>query len=88
LRPAYYNVALKTKYARDEESGRMLDLIFSSRCYDIGYVYGWGGLNTLPNTLYTAKSTDFSSQFAKLEKSAGAALDKTVEQFKQNANIE
>lgn len=87
LRPAFYDVALKTKYARDEESGRMLDLIFSSRCYDIGYVYGWGGLNTLPNTLYSAKSTDFSSQFAKLEKSANKALEKTVEQFRENAGI-
>ncbi len=87
LRPAYYDVALKTKYARDEESGRMLDIIFSSRCYDIGYVYGWGALNTLPNTLYSSKSTDFSSQFAKAEKNALKALDKTVEQYRLNANI-
>lgn len=87
LRPAYYDVALKTKYARDEESGRMLDIIFSSRCYDIGYVYGWGALNTLPNTLYSAKSTDFASQFAKVEKNAQKALEKTIEQYRENANI-
>lgn len=87
LRPAYYEVALKTKYARDEESGRMLDLIFSSRCYDIGYVYGWGSLHILPNTLYNAKSMDFTSQYAKTEKSAQAALDKTVVQYRENANI-
>ncbi len=87
LRPAYYDVALKTKYARDEESGRMLDLIFSSRCYDIGYVYAWGGLNLIPNTLYSAKSTDFASQFAKTEEKALKALEKTVEQFRENANI-
>lgn len=87
LRPAYYDVALKTKYARDEESGRMLDLIFSSRCYDIGYVYGWGSLNTVPNTLYSAKSTDFTSQYAKVEKNALKALEKTIGQYRENAGI-
>ncbi len=34
--PAYYDVALKTKNARDEESAAMLDLIFDSRVIDIG----------------------------------------------------
>ena len=34
--PAYYDVALKTKGARDEESAAMLDLIFQARVIDIG----------------------------------------------------
>ncbi len=34
--PAYYEVALKTKGARDEESAAMLDLIFNARVIDIG----------------------------------------------------
>ena len=39
LRPAYYDVSLHTKFLRDDESGEMLDLIFSTRCYDLGHVY-------------------------------------------------
>ena len=34
--PAYYEVSLKTKHARDEESAEMLDIIFSNRVIDLG----------------------------------------------------
>ena len=34
--PAYYEVALKTKYARDDESAQMLDLIMNTLVVDIG----------------------------------------------------
>lgn len=34
--PAYYDISLKTKYSRDEESAEMLDLILSIRVIDIG----------------------------------------------------
>jgi len=34
--PVYYDICLKTKNARDEESQRMLDLIFNNRVIDIG----------------------------------------------------
>ena len=43
--PAYYDVALKGKYARDEESLDMLDIILESRCYDLGWFYAIGGYN-------------------------------------------
>lgn len=39
LVPAYYEVALKTKYSRDEESVQMLDLIFDGVVYDFGLIY-------------------------------------------------
>ena len=34
--PAYYDVVMKGKYTRDSESGRMLDLLFDTRVYDLG----------------------------------------------------
>ena len=42
LQPAYYEVALNTKIARDEESGKMLDIIFGNRAYDMGEIYNFG----------------------------------------------
>lgn len=38
--PKYYDIALKTKSSRDEESGEMLDLIFESLYYDFGFING------------------------------------------------
>jgi len=39
LQPAYYDVMLNTKIARDEESSKMFDIIFKNRAYDIGDVF-------------------------------------------------
>ena len=42
LTPAYYEKTLVGQYTRDEESGEMLDLIFSSLVYDVGIYYNVG----------------------------------------------
>lgn len=34
--PAYYEIALKVKYARDSQSVRMLDMMMQNRVYDLG----------------------------------------------------
>ncbi len=36
ITPAYYDISLKGKYSRDEESVAMLDLIFANRVVDLG----------------------------------------------------
>lgn len=64
--PAYYEVALKVKYARDDDSVRMLDLIMDSRVFDFGYVYdNWKGMSFYPERLLgEQKSRDFESYYA------------------------
>jgi hypothetical protein len=66
LRPAYYDISLKNKLMRDDESGEMLDLIFDTRCYDLGHVYNWGGVFDMFGSLAAAKSTDFVSGYEKI----------------------
>ena len=39
--PAFYEVALKTKYARDEESSDMIDIIRDGISYNFGIEYAW-----------------------------------------------
>lgn len=67
--PVYYDVALTSKYLRDEESVDMLGYIFDGILYDFGYIFdSWKGTTwTLPN-LMTQKKTDFASYFASKEK--------------------
>ena len=38
--PAYYDMALRDKYARDDESGEMLDIIRDGFTVNFGYFYG------------------------------------------------
>ena len=41
LVPAYYEISLKTKYSRDDESSEMLDIILNNKVLDIGDVYNF-----------------------------------------------
>jgi hypothetical protein len=67
--PAYYEVALGTKYVRDEESAEMLDIIFDGIVYDFGYIFdNWKGCTwTLPNMMVQGK-TDVASYWKGVEK--------------------
>lgn len=41
LRPAFYDITLKGKVVQDLESREMLDIIFSSKSYDLGVFANW-----------------------------------------------
>mgnify|MGYP000871703000 FL=1 len=75
LLPVYYDEQLTTRFARDEESGAMLDIIFKNRMYDLGVAFDWGGVkSSLSN--YTANP---ASLYASLEKSINRAMSKSLE---------
>ena len=68
LVPAYYEKLLGGKFARDDTSVKMLDLIFDSVVYDIGLCFdGFIGNYALPGNLLNQGSTDIASEFAKKE---------------------
>lgn len=81
--PAYYDVLLAGKLARDEDSVKMLDILFDTITYEVGGNY-FGFSAGFSDLFYTAgrlvvnqKSTDFASWYAKNEKSA----NKTIEDY-------
>ena len=81
LRPAYYDISLKSKLMRDDESGEMLDLIFNNRCYDLGHVYNWGGIFDMFGTITQQKSTNFVSAYEKLLPRVETAMQKTIDEI-------
>ncbi|MHB1152558.1 MAG: type 2 periplasmic-binding domain-containing protein [Eubacteriales bacterium] len=76
LTPAYYDISLKGKYIRDDESAAMIDLILNNRLYDIGLIFNWGGTLTLFINMTDAGTYDFSSRYAKIEEKAIAEIEK------------
>lgn len=81
--PAYYEMTLKNKAARDEDSAEMLDIIFATRVYDLGWYYQFGMFNeevmNLFRTQYAAK--EFSSMYASKEKKALQEVKEANEAF-------
>ena len=57
--PAVCEIVLRSKYARDEASQRMLDLILAGRVYTFGYMYDdWKGMQWTLQVLMSKKSKD------------------------------
>ena len=71
--PAFYEKSLKSKYARDEESEEMIDIIRASRVYDIGYVAG-GTFQSCGFDLANSTNHDFASYYAAGETAAKVKL--------------
>ena len=81
--PAYYDVALTSKYARDEQSVAMLDIIMNGRMYDFSILHS-GELANLPylfRNMIRDKKTNIASEYAKIETSVNEGLKKLTEEY-------
>ncbi|MCL2814520.1 MAG: hypothetical protein FWD23_07960 [Oscillospiraceae bacterium] len=80
--PVYYDLSLKTKFARDEESAEMLDVIFQNRVCDLGYLYNIGGFVTgLEDLVYVKRQNNFVSFIEANEGKAQGELDNIIESY-------
>jgi len=80
--PAYYDTTVTNKLIRDGGSAEMLDLIIKNRVFDLAYLYNWGDINGMINTISNqGKSDTFVSQLEKNENKIKAALQKTLDQL-------
>ena len=81
--PAYYDMTLKVKGTRDENSIEMLDITFAGRVVDFAFVYdNWKGYAfALQDVLKKDKVQDFASYYKKNEKRAASHFEKVYEQF-------
>ena len=81
IRPVYYEDALKIKYSRDDTASQIVDLITENCRTDFLFLNSLDGLGDIFKTLISANSTDFASQYTKLEKKALKRLEKLIEQY-------
>ena len=81
--PVYYDIVLKTKGSRDEESVAIIDMICENRIFDFGYVYGAWGAAFWPQTLMQSKNADISSYYEKNHKSFDKYMEKIFTFFEE-----
>ena len=83
LKTAFYDTLLRRKLLRDDESEGMLDIVFSTRAYDIGMIYNIGGFLNMFVELGTKKSSEFTSAYEKKEASAIKEIEKLIETYRK-----
>ncbi len=74
VRPAFYNILLGQKISRDEESRKMLDIVFDNAVYDLGIALNMYGIT---EQVLAKKMGNFESFYAKSYK----VWNKTIEQY-------
>ena len=80
--PAYYDIALKVKGVRDEQSIEMLELVVAGRVYDFGYIYdNWQGLSFIIEWVIHDPAANFESYYAKNESRARKHYEDIVNVF-------
>jgi hypothetical protein len=81
LQPAYYEISLKTKHSRDDESAEMLDLILGNRVIDIGDVYNFAEFGSQFYQLAAKNDRNLQSFYEKLEGKVNKEIDKLIDKF-------
>ncbi|MCL2518130.1 MAG: hypothetical protein FWF15_06155, partial [Oscillospiraceae bacterium] len=82
--PKYYDVALKVKGARDEESIAMIDLIMAGRVFDFGYIYdNWKGMTFAFEVIIRNGKTSFETYYAANETKVLAHYNSVLEYFEK-----
>jgi hypothetical protein len=81
VKPAIYDVVLKYKVARDEESGKMLDIIYSNSRFDLNIIHNFGGSSSVVTDAASGNIEDFVSKYEAIKDQAEAALAKLVDAY-------
>ena len=77
-----YEIALKTRYLRDDESKDVLDMVIDGRVYDFGYIYGgFEGFGFMLGSLMSSHSNNFESYYARQYGNAKIHFKKIVKVF-------
>ncbi len=83
--PAAYDIALKVKGSRDEESIGMIDMIFNNQVIDLGFIYAdYSGLGFTMSNLMGSKDSNFASYYAKNEKAWTRKIEKLAKTFTED----
>ncbi|MCL2815993.1 MAG: hypothetical protein FWD23_15465 [Oscillospiraceae bacterium] len=80
--PYFYETATKTKYTKDEDSPKMLDIIFNGIRRDLGIIYNWSDVSHLFRVnIPMGGVNNLVSAYEAIEDKVMAAMEKTVNIF-------
>lgn len=82
ITPAVYDMALKSRGARDETSVQIIDMIERGAIIDFGFVFGdYSTMGFTMSVLMSQKNNNFTSYYASNQKAWSKKLEKLVSDF-------
>jgi len=82
LQPAYYEVNLRGKFVRDDDSQEMLDIILNNTAYDLGAIFNFGGIAEAI-TLGRDNRSDYASAFERVEPRVQRDIENLIAAFEE-----
>lgn len=83
--PAYYDIILTSKVARDDESKEMIDIIYQGACYDFALNYtNWNPLSQVIQNVLTSKEKNYVSYVEKNKDAFMKTLQKAYDEIIKN----
>lgn len=81
VRPAYYDITLKTQKVNTEQDEKMLDIIFANRLYDLAAVFNYEGSLGMYTNIVMSGSNTLASVVERYSEQIQASIDKTIESY-------
>ncbi len=88
VKEAFYENCLNEKSVRDEDSKKILQIIFDNKVFDFGYMINLGDAVGQLGQLEANKNTNVASTFEKISKAAQKELEKLIEDYEALAAAE
>ncbi len=80
LLTSYYEIILKTRYAKDAETSQMIDIIYNTASFDFAYIFRSDtDYSTQFKNIITSKANTLSSTYKAIKKTADASFARLTE---------
>ena len=79
--PTFKEKMLKRRYAQDPDSGDMLDIIYSTKLFDLGFVANWNNIQGVANSAISAGKIPKAAAYTRAAKAIPNLIQQDYEQF-------
>ncbi len=83
---AYYQTTLQLQAVQSDDDAEMLDIVYNNRFYDIGAIYGWGGLESIYGSVIgNSGANTLVSTWQSMETAVETAMQKSIDDYNKAA---
>ncbi len=78
---SYYQTTLQLQAVQSDDDAEMLDIVYNNRFYDIGAIYGWGGVEGIYGSVSNSATNTLVSRWESMESAVQTAMDEAIDAY-------